>query len=45
MVNKEHFTGIGRIQYEGSDSTNPLAFRCYDEDKVIAGKTLKNHLR
>lgn len=42
---KEYFKGIGRIKFEGRDSDNPLAFKFYDENKVIAGKTMKEHLR
>ncbi|MBD0333567.1 MAG: xylose isomerase, partial [Chitinophagaceae bacterium] len=38
------FKDISKIQYEGLESDNPLAFRWYDENKVIAGKTLKEHL-
>ena len=41
----EYFDGIGKIQYEGPESTNPLAFRFYDENKVVAGRTMKEHLR
>ncbi len=43
--NKEFFKGIGKIKYEGPQSDNPLAYRWYDENKVVAGKTLKDHLR
>ncbi len=43
--NKEYFKGIGQIKYEGPESRNPLAFKWYDENKVVAGKTLKEHLR
>ncbi len=42
---KEFFKGIGQVKYEGLQSDNPLAFRWYDENKVIAGKTMKDHLR
>ena len=42
---KEYFPGIGKIQYEGPDSKNPLTFKYYDENKVVAGKTLRDHLR
>ncbi|WP_421919182.1 xylose isomerase [Marinifilum sp.] len=42
---KEYFPGIGKIAYEGSESKNPLAFKWYDENKVVAGKTMKEHLR
>lgn len=43
--NKEYFKGIDQIKYEGPDSKNPLAFKWYDENKVVAGKTMKEHLR
>jgi xylose isomerase len=42
---KEFFKGIGPIKYEGRESDNPLAFRWYDENKVVAGKTMKEYLR
>jgi len=41
----EVYKGIGKIVYEGRESDNPLAFRWYDENKMIAGKTMKEHLR
>ena len=43
--NKEYFKGIGQIKFEGPQSKNPLAFKWYDENKVVAGKTMKEHLR
>lgn len=42
---KEYFKGIGRIRHEGPRTDNPLAFRWYDPDKKIGGKTMKEHLR
>ncbi|MDO6746717.1 xylose isomerase [Gilvimarinus sp. 1_MG-2023] len=42
---KEYFKGVGKITYEGPESDNPLAFKWYDENRVVAGKTLKEHLR
>jgi xylose isomerase len=42
---KEFFPGIGEIKFEGSKSDNPMAFKWYDENKTIAGKKLKDHLR
>lgn len=39
------FKNIDRIKYEGKDSNNPLAFKYYDADQVIAGKPMKEHLR
>ena len=41
----EYFKGIPQIKFEGLETDNPLAFRWYDENRVIAGKTLKEHLR
>ncbi|MBE9602179.1 xylose isomerase [Pedobacter sp. MC2016-24] len=41
----EYFKGIGKIGYEGLESDNPLAFRWYDAKRVIAGKTMEDHLR
>ncbi len=43
--NKEHFAGIGKIAYEGTASDNPLAFKFYDKDKKVMGKTMEEHLR
>ncbi|UXX79366.1 xylose isomerase [Reichenbachiella carrageenanivorans] len=42
---KEYFKEIGKIKYEGRESDNPLAFKFYDENKVVAGKTMKEHFR
>ena len=42
---KEFFKGIGQVKFEGLESDNPLAFRWYDENRVIAGKTMKEYLR
>lgn len=41
----EYFPDVPAIRYEGPDSTNPLAFKQYDPDAVIAGKTMRDHLR
>lgn len=42
---KEYFKGIDKIKYEGKESKNPLSFKFYDENKVVAGKTMKDHFR
>ena len=42
---QEYFPGIQQIQYEGPDSDSPLAYRYYDANRVVAGKTMENHLR
>lgn len=41
----EAFPGIKPIQYEGKDSKNPLAFKHYNADEVVDGKSMKDHLR
>ncbi|WP_262246617.1 xylose isomerase [Parapedobacter soli] len=41
----EYFKGVGKIAYEGPESDNPLAYRWYDAGRVIAGKTMEEHLR
>lgn len=41
----EYFKGINKIQFEGPDSDNPLAFKYYDENRIIAGKSMKEFLR
>ncbi len=42
---KEYFKGIPKIHYEGPDTDNPLAFRWYDETKVVRGKTMREHFK
>jgi xylose isomerase len=41
----EYFPGIGQIEYEGPGSDNPLGFKAYDASRVVAGKTMEEHLR
>ena len=41
----EFFAEIKPIQYEGPDSRNPLAFKYYDPDRVVGGRTMKEHLK
>ena len=42
---KQYFAKIDKIKFEGKDSTNPMAFHYYDENKVVMGKTMKEWLR
>jgi len=42
---KEVYPGIGKIEYEGKKSKNPLAFRWYNPEEVVSGKKMKDHLR
>ncbi len=45
LGNREYFPGIGKIHYEGPQSDNPLAFKWYDEQRIIAGKPMKEVMR
>lgn len=42
---KTLFDKIPAIKYEGAESKNPLAFRWYDANRMVRGKTMKEHLR
>jgi xylose isomerase len=42
---REYFKTIGKVKYEGVESNNPFAYRWYDENKTVAGKSMKDHLR
>lgn len=39
------FPEIRTIPYEGPKSKNPLAFRWYNPDEILAGKPMREHLR
>lgn len=40
-----YFPSIGRVEFEGKDSDNPLAFKFYDPTKMVGDKTLAEHLK
>ena len=42
---KEFFPSIPYVKYEGKDTENPMAFRYYNPDEVIAGKPMREHLK
>ena len=42
---QDYFKNIPEINFEGENSNNPLAFKFYDEDKIILGKSMKQHFR
>ena len=44
-MSEQFFSNVNKIKFEGADSTNPLAFRYYDENQLVLGKTMKEHLR
>ena len=45
MANTEYFKGINKIPFEGSQSDNPFAFKYYNPDQIIAGKTMRDHFK
>ena len=44
-MQKEYFSGIGKINYEGPSSRNPLAFRYFDPEYIVNEKPMKEHLK
>jgi xylose isomerase len=42
MATTEYFKGINKIQFEGKESDNPLAFKYYNPEQVVAGKKMKD---
>ena len=42
---KEYFKDIPAIKYEGPKSDNPLAFKYYNPDQIVAGKTMREHFK
>ncbi|MDA8904619.1 xylose isomerase [Flavobacteriaceae bacterium] len=45
LGDKEYYKGIGKIKYEGKNSDNPLAFKYYNPNQVVAGKTMNEHFK
>ena len=45
MALKEYFPEVGPVRFEGKESRNPLAFRYYEPEKVVAGKKMKDWLK
>jgi len=44
-VTRSYFGDIAPIAYEGPSSTNPLAYRYYDKNRIVLGKTMEQQLR
>ncbi|GJM27997.1 MAG: xylose isomerase [Cyclobacteriaceae bacterium] len=42
---RTYFKGVNKILFEGKESDNPLAFKYYDESRMVGDKTMKDHLR
>lgn len=45
LGDKEYFKSINSIKFEGKESDNPLAFKYYNPDQLVAGKTLREHFK
>jgi len=45
LGDKEYFKGIGEIKYEGKDSDNPFAYKWYNPEQIIAGKSMGEHFK
>jgi xylose isomerase len=45
LGNKEYFKGISEIKFEGVASDNPLAFKYYNPEQVVASKTMREHFK
>ena len=41
----DFFKGLTQVKFEGTDSTNPLAYRHYNKDEIVAGKRMEDHIR
>ncbi|MCH2148547.1 MAG: xylose isomerase [Phycisphaerales bacterium] len=44
-MSNDVFQDVPVIPFEGPDSRNPLAFKHYEADAVVAGKPMREHLR
>ena len=45
LAKQDYFKGIDKITYEGRDSDNPLAFKFYNPDQIVAGKSMREHFK
>ena len=45
LGNKEFYKGINKINYEGKDSDNPFAFKYYNPDQIVIGKSMREHFK
>jgi len=41
----DFFKGLSPVKFEGPQSTNPLAYRHYNKDEIVAGKRMEDHIR
>ncbi|WP_090738210.1 xylose isomerase [Paenibacillus sp. Mc5Re-14] len=40
-----YFEQVSKINFEGKQSDNPFAFKFYNPQEIVAGKTMEEHLR
>ena len=45
LGDREYYKGIGQIQFEGKDSDYPLAFKYYNPEQIVAGKSMREHFK
>ena len=45
MATKEYFPHIGKIQFKGTESYDPMSYRYYDAERVVLGKPMKEWLK
>jgi len=45
LGDKEYYKGIGKIRFEGKESDNPLAFKYYNPEQIVAGKSMREHFK
>lgn len=44
-MENQFFKTVGKIEFEGKSSRNPLAFRFYDKSRKVAGKSMADHFK
>jgi xylose isomerase len=44
-MSDDFFPGVGRIDYEGPGSRHPFAFKHYNRDELVEGRSMREHLR
>ena len=42
---KEFYKGVSKINYEGKESDNPFAYKYYNSDQLVMGKTMREHFK
>jgi xylose isomerase len=44
-MENHYFKNINQIKFEGKESDNPLAFKFYDAEKKVMGKSMRKHFK